>query len=899
MNLKKMLAILLAAIMLLSLIPLTALAEGDEPTEDPAYTHPTEPEEPSTDPVDVGDPAEDPAEDPAQAGEELDNPRNLEGDEPGNEPVEEPIDVTSVTIDQPDQELTVGQSVQLTVTIAPDTATDQSIRWSSEDESVATVDQNGFVTAIAEGDASIKASSDSGHCGECLITVIAAEPTTPEVPQEPEPVEGYYLAGSFNAWAVQDAYQLTQNPADANEYMRLNVYLEAGVEVKGVKAEGGTITTYYPGLNNEPNYTVPTTGYYDVYLRPNGGGDGAWYYNCLLLAPVMRNITYTAAENGEVSGPAAAQVGSTVTVTATPADGYKLAYLDVTDADEAAVTVTGNTFVMPAKDVAVSATFVASNATTYAIWDEDSKTLSLYYGVAPEDAVVTGFGYSEVFQQGPLVAYRTATTVVFDSSFADARPTTLYYWFAYFNELTSIEHLSYLNTSLVTNMSFMFYGCYNLTELDVTHFDTSRVKELYGMFHLCRSLTTLDVTHFDTSKVTNMNAMFEGCSQLTELDVTHFDTGMVKLMSGVFSGCSKLTELDVTHFDTRNVTNMSSMFYDCSQLTELDLSHFDTSKVTDMYYMFAKSSKLHTIYADSAKWSNAAVTRSDGMFNNCPALVGGAGTVVSGSDYMTYTRIDEVGNPGYFTDIADKDRMNMGLSNDDIVLKQFYVDTIETTADKVVYAKLPKNSYPRFSPTSYPKLLDEQYAGYIFAGYFDRIGEGATAQRTATETTGYARFIPIEVLDVYVQFRHVSRAATNPESKTDLRFITSVPDTDTLGYNGALVGFKLLNVTDGFTISNHAFGTEYCYDEITGNYKVSDGAGGQVSLTPERFYAGISAKVALQTVIGMPNTYFDNQKTLSVQPYIITLDGTYSYATVHPFQLKYAEDGSKTAVPVA
>ena len=68
------------------------------------------------------------------------------------------------------------------------------------------------------------------------------------------------------------------------------------------------------------------------------------------------------------------------------------------------------------------------------------------------------------------------------------------------------------------------------------------------------------------------------------------------------------------------------------------------------------------------------------------------------------------------------------------------------------------------------------------------------------------------------------------------------------------------------------------------------------SLTPDRFYAGISAKVALQTVIGMPNTYFDNQKVLSVQPYIITLDGTYSYAKVHTFQLKYASDGSRTAI---
>ena len=367
----------------------------------------------------------------------------------------------------------------------------------------------------------------------------------------------------------------------------------------------------------------------------------------------------------------------------------------------------------------------------------------------------------------------------------------------------------------------------------------------------------------------------------------------------MFIACYNLKSLDLSHFDTRNVTSMYFMFGLDQGLSSLDLSNFVTSNVTNMSYMFNGCSNLHTIYVDENKWDVSNVTNSNKMFYNCPALVGGKGTVVGGTIDKTMARIDEVGNPGYFTDIADKDRMNMGLSNDDIVLKQFYVDTIETTADKVVYAKLPKNSYPRFSPTSYPKLLDEQYAGYIFAGYFDRIGEGATAQRTATETTGYARFIPIEVLDVYVQFRHVSRAATNPESKTDLRFITSVPDTDTLGYNGALVGFKLLNVTDGFTISNHAFGTEYCYDEITGNYKVSDGAGGQVSLTPERFYAGISAKVALQTVIGMPNTYFDNQKTLSVQPYIITLDGTYSYATVHPFQLKYAEDGSKTAVPVA
>ena len=49
----------------------------------------------------------------------------------------------------------------------------------------------------------------------------------------------------------------------------------------------------------------------------------------------------------------------------------------------------------------------------------------------------------------------------------------------------------------------------------------------------------------------------------------------------------------------------------------------------------------------------------------------------------------------------------------------------------------------------------------------------------------------------------------------------------------------------------------------------------------------------------MPNSYFTAQKILSVQPYIIAKDGTYSYAAVHTFRLKYASDGSKMAVPVA
>ena len=74
--------------------------------------------------------------------------------------------------------------------------------------------------------------------------------------------------------------------------------------------------------------------------------------------PTTYGITVSESENGTVTADKAeAKEGETVTLTVTPAEGYELDTLTVTDADGAAVTVTDNTFVMPAKAVMVSATF--------------------------------------------------------------------------------------------------------------------------------------------------------------------------------------------------------------------------------------------------------------------------------------------------------------------------------------------------------------------------------------------------------------------------------------------------------------------------------------------------------------------------------------------------------------
>ena len=71
----------------------------------------------------------------------------------------DPIPVSGVELGKSAIELAVGQTERLSVTVLPDDASDQVVTWSSNDEAVATVGDNGTVTAVAEGTATITAAN--------------------------------------------------------------------------------------------------------------------------------------------------------------------------------------------------------------------------------------------------------------------------------------------------------------------------------------------------------------------------------------------------------------------------------------------------------------------------------------------------------------------------------------------------------------------------------------------------------------------------------------------------------------------------------------------------------------------------------------------------------------------
>ena len=203
------------------------------------------------------------------------------------------------------------------------------------------------------------------------------------------------------------------------------------------------------------------------------------------------------------------------------------------------------------------------------------------------------------------------------SSFDTSNVTNMSSMFYGCSSLTSLD-LSNFNTSSVTNMQSMFSQCSSLTSLDLSSFNTSSVTNMDSMFSGCSSLTSLDLSSFNTSSVTNMDSMFSGCSSLTSLDLSSFNTSSVTDMQSMFSQCSLLTSLDVSGFNTSKVTNMSDMFRDCSSLTSLDLSGFNTSNVTDMYMMFCNCSSLTNL--DLSSFNTSKVTNMSYMFSSCSKL---------------------------------------------------------------------------------------------------------------------------------------------------------------------------------------------------------------------------------------------------------------------------------------
>ena len=215
--------------------------------------------------------------------------------------------------------------------------------------------------------------------------------------------------------------------------------------------------------------------------------------------------------------------------------------------------------------------------------------------------------------------------VVFEASFANARPTSCYAWFQNFKNLTQIEGIENLNTENVTSMRDMFNGCSSLTSLDLTNFNTAKVTDMKLLFAYCSALESLDLSMFNTENVTSMPNMFNGAKNLKTLNVSSFNTEKVKNMGHMFANCPNLTSLDLSSFNTKGVEYVDNIFKNCSNLT--------------------------TIYASENFAFGSGLKNGADMFLGCDKLKGfieyNKNTDKNNSEFANY-------KTGYFTKLVGK-----------------------------------------------------------------------------------------------------------------------------------------------------------------------------------------------------------------------------------------------------
>ena len=176
-----------------------------------------------------------------------------------------------------------------------------------------------------------------------------------------------------------------------------------------------------------------------------------------------------------------------------------------------------------------------------------------------------------------LPNYASLEKVVFEESFKKFEPTTLSSFFKELKSLTSISGLENLNTTHVTDMSKMFYNCYNLSSLNLSQFNTGNVEKMNEMFYYCRGLNSLDLSAFNTAKVNNMYRMFYYCFVRT-IDLSSFNTANVENMDEMFAGASLVVNIYTSEsFKTDKLTTSKYMFYLCTKLPNFNKDEVDAT----------------------------------------------------------------------------------------------------------------------------------------------------------------------------------------------------------------------------------------------------------------------------------------------------------------------------------
>ena len=249
----------------------------------------------------------------------------------------------------------------------------------------------------------------------------------------------------------------------------------------------------------------------------------------------------------------------------------------------------------------VSFALSAQEKTAYAVFSNDSLTMTFYYDTLKDVRAAKGLKAYELdldFSNtlAPLwhedTLFQTITKAVFDASFADALPKVTSRWFDGAIRLKQIEGAENINTSEVVYMSRMFADC--------------------------ASLDTLNIEHFVFNEYIFYGGMFSGCTGLRQLRLGSADIDIPRYGLNVFQGvgtaekpCALLVRNDF-NFEIFEADSLGNQTYDGG--TFRIVRYGPEMKQPEHYAVFSPDRTRMTLYCDTLKDERSA----EGLCFNLP-----------------------------------------------------------------------------------------------------------------------------------------------------------------------------------------------------------------------------------------------------------------------------------------
>lgn len=186
------------------------------------------------------------------------------------------------------------------------------------------------------------------------------------------------------------------------------------------------------------------------------------------------------------------------------------------------------------------------------------------------------------------------------------------------NKLRTVGDSSNLDFTNAEDISGMFYGCNQLSSLNVENWSFPKLTSLGQLFGYCSSLLDLKVDNWDVSNITNFDYMFTACSSMREYRLLNWNVSNGTSFNNLFSGNTSLRSLDLSTWKPNNPINVYYMFGELSNVTSYSIKDLGSNGIADARYCFYNNTRLPSL--DLSNWDFSTCVTFDSVFRNCAAL---------------------------------------------------------------------------------------------------------------------------------------------------------------------------------------------------------------------------------------------------------------------------------------